>query len=98
MSADHQTLIAEALGRDRMTPYEDGEGGWLFRHATTTEQAAALLDSPEFAAVLADVRAGAWDEGYAHGVVDQATSQDWTGGATPPCRANPYRADREGER
>lgn len=67
MSADHQTLIAEALA------------GHVWHHTATTHcscgwrsplaqlavadylahAAAALLDSPEFAAVLADVRAGA---------------------------------------
>lgn len=44
-------------------------------------------------AVADNLRAEGWDEGYLSGVHDDASSRDWTDGAHPPNRANPYRKD-----
>lgn len=81
----------EALRKSRMTAYEDGEGGWLFRAATEGEQIAAVerivatrAEQAEQALarveMLADEMAG---EAQAHreaAVRDADIERDWIAG------------------
>lgn len=51
--------LAEVMRPHRMTPYDDGEGGTLWRHASAAEQARAILVSDWFADRIAEARCDA---------------------------------------
>ena len=92
MPSDHETAareqrvvdaLAKAEALTRMAPYEDGQGGWLFRWPTSAEVADRLRT------LLAYEKAEAWDEGFQDGRRQDAEGDDG------PRFTNPYRTTEE---
>ena len=86
---DVEATLAAVIRRAQMVPYEDGEGGWLWRSASADEIAEALLASP----ALATLRAHDWDKGYTSG--HSNAMRRMSDEPNAPTTPNPYRADRQ---